>query len=119
MGSLDTFPVEWADPLAVVKLPAEIDAEQAEQVRDTLLAILNRGISLLVIDMTQTTFCSVAGASAVARAQQRARASGAEILLAVPASIVRRVLAIAGIDRQLPVFTSLAAALAAAGQRAR
>ena len=107
MGSLDNFPVEWAYPLAVVKLPAEIDAEQAGQVRDTLLAILNRDISLLVIDMTQTSFCSVAGAS------------GAEILLAVPAPIVRRVLAIAGIDRQLRVFTSLAAALAAAGERAR
>jgi hypothetical protein len=39
--------------------------------------------------------------------------------VAAPAPIVRRVLAIAGIDRQLPVFTSLAAALAAAGERAR
>lgn len=119
MRSLDNFPVEWAYPLAVVKLPAEIDADQAEQVRDTLLAILNRGISVLVIDMTQTTFCGVAGASAVARAQQRALASGAEILLAAPAPIVRRVLAIAGIDRQLPVFTSLSAARAAAAERAR
>jgi anti-anti-sigma factor len=119
VGSLDNFPVEWAEPLAIVHLPAEIDAGNAEQVRDTLLAVLNRGISNLVIDMTLTTFCAVAGASAIARAHQRALASGAQILVAAPEPIVRRVLAIAGIDRLVPVFPTVAAALAFAAERAR
>jgi anti-sigma B factor antagonist len=115
VGSLDNFPVEWAHPLAIVKLPDEIDISIAEQVRDTLLAVLNQGITTLVIDMTQTSFCGVAGASAVARAHRRARASGAEIRLVAGAPIVRRVLAMAGVDRLVPVYASLSAALAATG----
>lgn len=112
MASLDNFPIEWAHPLAVVRLPDEIDIANAEAVRDTLLAILNQGIDTLVIDMTGTTFCSCAGASAVARAHQRASASRAGVLLATRTSIVRRVLAITGVDRLVPVFDSVEAALA-------
>lgn len=117
VGSLDNFPVKWADPLAIVYLPAEIEAGNAEQVRDTLLAVLNRGITNLVIDMTQTSFCGVAGASAIARAHRRALASGARILVAAPAPIVRRVFAIAGLDGLVSIFPTLAAALASVADR--
>jgi anti-anti-sigma factor len=116
VGSLDNFPVEWAYPLAIVKLPAEVDMSNAEQVRDTLLAVLNQGISTLVIDMTQTSYCAAAGVSAVARAYQRARASGAAIRVAAPAPIVRRVLAIGRVDRLIPVYPTLAEALEASGE---
>src|SRR5262249_42681121 len=88
VGSLDNLPVEWAHPLAVVRLPAEVDVLNAEQVRDTLLAVLNQGITTLVIDMTGTAYCGVAGVGALARAQQRAVASGAEIRVAAAAPIV-------------------------------
>jgi anti-sigma B factor antagonist len=117
VGSLDNLPVEWAGALAIVRLPAEIEAEDAEQVRDTLLAVLNRDITNLVIDMTRTSFCGAAGASAIARAHQRALASGAQILVAAPVPIVRRMLAIAGLDRLVRIFPTLAAALASAGER--
>jgi anti-sigma B factor antagonist len=117
VGSLDNLPVEWADQLAIVALPAEIDSDDAEQLRDTLLAVLNRGITILLIDMTLTTFCGVAGASAIARAHQRALASGARVLVAAPAPIVRRVLAIAGVDRLVSIYPTLAAARASARRR--
>jgi anti-anti-sigma factor len=117
VGSLDNFPVEWAASLAIVRLPAEIESDTAELVRDTLLAVLNQGITSLVIDMTQTSFCGVGGAGAIARAHQRTLASGAAILVAAPAPIVRRVLVIAGIDRLVPIFPTLAAALAFPKQR--
>ena len=113
MASLDNFPVDWARPVAVVTMPDEIDIANAEDVRDTLLAVLNQGITTLIVDMTQTTFCACAGAAAFARAQQRARASGAEVRLVARTPIVRRLLAITSADHLMPVFDSLSAARAA------
>jgi anti-anti-sigma factor len=113
VASLDNFPVDWARPVAVVTMPDEIDIANAEDVRDTLLAVLNQGITTLIVDMTRTTFCACAGAAAFARAQQRARASGAQVRLVARAPIVRRLLAITSADHLTPVFDSLSAARAA------
>lgn len=113
MASLDNFPVDWVPPVAVVTMPDEIDIANAEDVRDALLAILNQGVTTLIVDMTGTTFCACAGASAFARAHLRARASGAQVRLVARAPIVRRLLAITGVDHLMPVFDSLSAAQAA------
>ena len=78
VGSLENFPVRLTGPCAVVTLPAEIDIGNAGQITDTLLAVLNRGVTTLVADMTATTFCACAGASALARAHQRAAANQAQ-----------------------------------------
>ena len=113
MASLDNFPVDWDHPVAVVTMPDEIDIANAEDVRDTLLAVLNQGITTLIIDMTQTAFCACAGAAAFARAQQRARAGGGQVRLVARAPIVRRLLAITSVDHLVPVFDTVSAARAA------
>ena len=113
MAYLDNFPVDWAHPVAVVTMPDEIDIANAEDVRDTLLAVLNQGVTVLVVDMTQTTFCACAGASAFGRAHLRAQASAGQVRLVARAPIVRRLLAITGTDHLMPVFDCLSAALAA------
>lgn len=118
MASLENFPIQWAGPLAVVTLPGEIDISNADEVRDTLLAVLNRGVTTLVVDMTGTTFCSCAGASAVARAHQRATASQARVCVATRVPIVRRVLTITGVHRLVSIFDSVDAAAAAAAAAA-
>jgi len=110
--SLDNFPIQWADPLAVVTLPDEIDISNADQIRDTLLAVLNRDVTTLVVDMTRTTFCGCAGASAVARAHQRATANQAQVRVAITVPVVRRVFAITGVDRLVSIFDSVSAAMA-------
>jgi anti-anti-sigma factor len=107
VASLDNFSIDWDHPVAVVLMPDEIDIANAGDVGDTLLAVLNQGITTLIVDMTPTTFCACAGASAFARAQQRARASGGQVRLVARAPIVRRLLAITGIDLLTPVFDSL------------
>jgi anti-sigma B factor antagonist len=113
VASLDNFPVDWDHPVAVVTMPDEIDIANAEDVRDTLLAVLNQGITTLIVDLTQTTFCACSGAAAFARAQQRARASGGQVRLVARAPIVRRLLAITRVDHLIPVYDSLSAARAA------
>jgi anti-sigma B factor antagonist len=113
VASLDNFPIQWAGPLAVVTLPAEIDICNADQIEDTLLAVLNRDVATLVVDMTRTTFCSCAGASVMARAHRRAAANRAQVRVAARAPIVRRVFAITGVDRLVPIFETVDAAVAA------
>jgi anti-anti-sigma factor len=99
--------------LAVVALPEHIDASNASQIREELLWVINRGAAALVADMTATLSCDQSGADAVMRAYQRAVASGTQLRLAVTAQIVRRVLGISGLDRLIPVYSCVEAAVAA------
>jgi anti-sigma B factor antagonist len=109
----DTYLVRWAGQQAVVALPEHIDESNAGEIREELLSVINRGAAALVADMTATLSCDQSGADAVMRAHQRARASGTQLRLVVTAQIVRRVLAINGLDRLVPVYPSLEAATAA------
>jgi PAS domain S-box-containing protein len=82
-----------------------------DQLRDRLLAVINRGATVLIADMTGTASCDHAGVEAIARACPRAAISGTQVRLVVTAPGVRRVLAIEGLDRMAPIYPSLAAAM--------
>jgi STAS domain-containing protein len=63
-------------------------------------------------DMTRTQFCDSSGLHTLLAAHKRAQAEGGELLLAIAAAPVLRVLAITSIDRMIPNFTTLDEALA-------
>jgi anti-sigma B factor antagonist len=107
------YPVLWIGRTAVVSLPTEIDINNAEQVREDLLSVLNQGAVLLVADLSRTTFCDSAGVSALARSFRRAEASQSDMRLVVTTVAVQRVLGLTGIDRILDIYPSVAASLAA------
>ena len=109
----DPFPVEWTGRQAVVAFPGHVDISNVDQLRDRLLAVINRGAAVLIADMTGTASCDHAGVEAIARACQRAAIGGTRVRLAVTAPGVRRVLAIEGLDRMVPIYPSLEAATAA------
>jgi anti-sigma B factor antagonist len=114
--SPERFPVVWLSKVAVVTLPVEVDIANADQARDDLLSILNRGAATLIVDMGGTTFCDSAGVNALVRAHKRATANGSEMRLVVSASAVRRVLDITGVDHLMDIYPSVAASLAGADQ---
>jgi STAS domain len=60
----------------------------------------------------RTRFCDASGLHALLAAHKRAHAEGVELLLVIPSAAVLRVLAVTGIDRVIPNFTSLDEALA-------
>ena len=109
----DFYPVHWDGVQAVVALPEHIGASNAGQVRDALLSVINRGATTLIADMTATVSCDHAGADAVVRGWQRTVSSGTELRLVVTAGSVSRVLGMRGLDRQVSVYPSLDAAVAA------
>jgi anti-sigma B factor antagonist len=98
--------------VAVVTLPAEIDATNADQVRESLLGVVNQGAASLVADLSKTTFCDSTGVSALVRTFKRATASGGGMRLVVNSPAVNRVLGITGVDHLMPVYPSVAASLA-------
>jgi anti-sigma B factor antagonist len=106
------YPVLWIGQVAVVTLPEEIDVTIADAVQEELLAVINAGVSLLVVDMAKTTFCDSAGVSALVRAFRRTSASGGAMRLVISTPAVRRVLSITGVDRLVETFPSVAASLA-------
>jgi anti-sigma B factor antagonist len=108
----DCCPVVWVGQVAVVTLPAEIDATNADQVRESLLGVVNQGAASLVADLSQTTFCDSTGVSALVRTFKRATASGGGMRLVVSSPAVNRVLGITGVDHLMPVYPSVAASLA-------
>jgi anti-anti-sigma factor len=108
----ERFEVLWIGQVAVATMPIEMDISNADQVREDLLSVINRGAVLLIADLSRTTFCDLAGVSALVRAFGRASASDSEMRLAVTTLAVRRVLAITGVDRLLDIYPSVAASLA-------
>jgi anti-sigma B factor antagonist len=107
-----SFTIEVVGDLPVVATPEEIDNRNAEGQRTALLEASAHGRGTLVVDMSGTQFCDSSGIHGLVRAHKRARAEGGELLLALPATTVLRVLAITGIDRVIPSFSRLEGTLA-------
>jgi anti-sigma B factor antagonist len=97
----------------VVELPAEIDVTNSEQVYQQLVAVLAPGVDTLVADMTATVFCDSSGVHAIMHAYETADAREVQLRLAVaPGTSVGRTLQLVGVGRLMPVYPSLAEALA-------
>lgn len=106
-------PVSRAGRRAVVVLPEHVDKSNVAQVRAELVAVFDRGAAVVIADMSATTWCDGVGVDAVAWACQRAAVRRVELRLVATAPAVRRLLAAEGLDRLVPVYSSVAAAVAA------
>ena len=107
--------VFWVGSVAVLLLPAEVDISNVEQVRADLLGVVAQNASLVIADMTATTFCDSAGVTTLVHVVRKANASGAGLRVAASAPAVTRVLAITGVDRLIDIYPSVAAAMADPG----
>lgn len=108
-------PVVWVGRVAVIRLPAEVDVSNAEQARQDLAEAMTQDASLVIADMSATTFCDSAGVTALVQAVRAANASGAGLRVATSEPAVTRVLAITGVDRLIEIYPSVAAAMADPG----
>jgi anti-anti-sigma factor len=113
MAGNEAFPEEWTGQQVVVTLPEHIEVATAAQVREQLLSVINRGAVVLILDMTATQSCDHAGVDAIVRGYQRAVISGTQLRVVARAPVVRRAIAIEGLDRLISIYPTLEAALAA------
>ena len=105
--------VAWADVPAVVAFPEQVDVSNAAQIGGQVLAAFDRGAAVVIADMSATASCDDAGVDALARAYQHAAVRRAELRLVATGPAVRRQLATQGLDRLVPVYSSVEAAVAA------
>jgi anti-sigma B factor antagonist len=102
--------ISRAGPRVVVTVPDEIDAMNADEIREALLSATGPGVTTLIIDMSGTTFCDSSGVHAVITAYRQAALAGTEVRLV--GTKVLRVFALIGADQLMPTYPTLEAALA-------
>lgn len=112
------LPVWRTSRYLVVRLPAEIDVANVDDMRESLLGLLNAGAAStvpLIVDLTGTTFCDSTAINMLIRAHTRAKALGCRMYAAVsPGGSVRRVFDVTAITRLIPTFDDVGSAIAAA-----
>lgn len=108
-----TARVAWSGRRAVVTFPEHVGGLDAARIGEQLLGALGQGAVTLIADMSATRSCDPAAGGAVARAYQRAVASQAELRLVISEADVRQTVTAEALDRLVPVYSSLEAALAA------
>jgi len=107
------YPASVPAQTAVVTLPAEIDITNARRLCGEVGSALVSGATVLVANMTATTFCDSSGARILVLAWEQAAVNGIDLRIVVPSAAVRRGFAVMGLDGFLPFFPSLTAALTA------
>ncbi|TMR19935.1 STAS domain-containing protein [Nonomuraea turkmeniaca] len=105
MTVIDTSPLGVMGPSAptVVRLSGEIDIFTSEALRRQLLGTLHYSTSLLILDLSEVSFCDAAGLAVMIGVQRRARVLGIRVALAAPRPFLSRLLHISGLDRCLPM----------------
>lgn len=112
------YPHTEINGVPVVAAPAEVDITNAEGLRSALFKAAVDRSGALVVDMTPTQFCDCSGLHTLLAAHKRAQAAGRQVLLVISGGAVLRIFTLTGVDQVIPVFTTLAEALAAAAATA-
>jgi len=106
----DQCPAPQETPAAIVRMPDEIDIANAGRLVAQLTSACESGVSLVIADMTHTTFCDASGARMLVTAHKRAAESGVELRAAVASPRVRRILVLLGLDAIVPIHPTVDAA---------
>ncbi|MFI6603271.1 STAS domain-containing protein [Nonomuraea sp. NPDC050536] len=105
MTVIDTAPLGGATASAptLVHLSGDIDIFSTAQLRQRLLNTLDYSTNLLILNLSQVTFCGDGGLAVLIGAQNRARARGITLALTGVPPRVARLLHITGLDRRFLV----------------
>jgi len=113
MESQGSWPEDQART-TVVSLPGEISYYTAPQVHDELLAALEPGVSIVILDLTLTTFFDSAGLAEITVARELATAYHIDLRVVVPpSSPLAGFFGSSGLDRVLAIYPTLRGALTA------
>ena len=112
MGKALTIRVRREADYVLVRLAGEVDIATVAGLRERLWALAADGTSL-VADLDQVTFIDAAGLGALADAAVRAAAHGSRLHVVCARHQTRRLFRITGLDRRIPLATTLAEGLGA------
>ncbi|HEX5291556.1 MAG TPA: STAS domain-containing protein [Streptosporangiaceae bacterium] len=100
----------------VVKAAIEVDASNAQHLRDAIVTALSGGATALIVDMSETEFCDSTGLNVLVRAHKRLAEARGELLLVAIEPTLLRIFKVTGMDTMFHLFASLGEALVAAAK---
>ena len=100
-------------PPVVITLPATIDVTNADDVTARIRDAFKPGVTVVVADMTATTFCDSRGVHQLWRTRDHADAAGAELRLVIPPDgPLKRIVELTGLEREVTVYPTVSQAAA-------
>ena len=104
--------VDWRGDLPVASIEGEIDASNAGELGTELRGLVTNRSRRLVIDLGPTQYLDSAGINLLFNLEEELRAHQVVLRLVVdPESSVKRMLSLTGLDKTVPTFPTVAAAL--------
>ncbi|CAN3978049.1 STAS domain-containing protein [Kitasatospora purpeofusca] len=105
--------VRRSGPVRIVSVGGELDRDSADGLLAALAGLPEEGLTRILVDLAELSFCDSTGLNVLLRARQDAERAGVLLELAGPRPVVVRLLALTGADTVLRVRPSVALALAA------
>ncbi|WP_049564692.1 STAS domain-containing protein [Nonomuraea sp. SBT364] len=105
MTVIDTAPLNSVRPPVptTVRLSGEIDLFTSPALRQRLWNTLSHSNGLLVLDLSQVTFCDAGGLAVLIGTQSRAKARGITVALTGLRPFMTRLLRISGLTYRFPI----------------
>jgi anti-anti-sigma factor len=95
------------DQTQVLSVQGELDLATADSLYRRGRAAIGCRAQLLLLDLTDLSFCDACGLSALVRIANEAEAAGCRYGLIAPHPLVVKMLRITGLNARLPVFATM------------
>jgi anti-anti-sigma factor len=116
MTEIATLSHETAGDVEIVRVAGEIDASNAAELSELLLAAVSNEVRAVVLDLSDTTYIDSSGVSLIFDAAARVRSRRQELrLVVVPHSFVAEVLAAVEIDQTVAIDSAMSASQSPSG----
>jgi anti-anti-sigma factor len=107
-----TVPETTGTAYTVVVLTGEVDATNSEELYNILESVVLQRPRLLIVDLSDLSFMDSTGLRMLLRATRELDQQGGVLSLAAPQASVARVLQLTRADQLIPVYESVADAIA-------
>jgi anti-anti-sigma factor len=88
----------------LVRLRGEIDVATGPGLRERLLTLLRRGMGLIILDLSEVSFCDASGLGVLVSGHLYAKVLGVPLRLTALAPEMARLLRLHGLDRSLAIY---------------
>lgn len=106
--------IRWDGQVAIVELQGDIDLHRSSVLQETLMDLLDKHPSRVVIDLGEVPYMDSSGVASLVKLLSRCRTAKCELVLANPASKVRSIFEITRLDSVFDIRSNVEDALSEA-----
>ena len=112
MRALEISTEQVGPATAVVGLRGEVDLYTCPELKQEILRVITDGATLVIVDLTETTFIDSTGLGVLIRGVERARTEGGHLAVVCSDPNMTKVFEVTGLNRVFPIHSSREEALA-------